>query len=142
MGKTMTDALMRVIAKQAHLDPSVIKPEFVLSELGITSLDLVEIIMTIEDEYNVTIRGDGSRPGTPTRLSRTLSSWVTRLVLEGAAVQHQPIVVTGAGCVSALGHSVAAFWSGPQDGRCGPQQTRAGRTVRSEGPDRRGHPCA
>ncbi len=54
----MTDALMRVIAKQAHLDPSVIKPEFVLSELGVTSLDLVEIIMTIEDEYDVTIQGD------------------------------------------------------------------------------------
>ena len=32
-------------------------------------------------------------------------------------MQHEPIVVTGAGCVSALGHSVAAFWSGPQDGR-------------------------
>jgi hypothetical protein len=36
MEETMTDALMRVIAKQAHLDPSVIKPESVLSELGVT----------------------------------------------------------------------------------------------------------
>ena len=58
MEETMTDALMRVIAKQAHLDPSVIKPESVLSELGVTSLDLVEIIMTIEDKYDVTISGD------------------------------------------------------------------------------------
>ena len=58
MGETIADALMRVIAKQAHLDPSVIKPESVLSELGVTSLDLVEIIMTIEDEYDVTIPGD------------------------------------------------------------------------------------
>ena len=32
---------------------------------------------------------------------------------------HEPIVVTGAGCVSALGHSVVAFWSALQDGRCG-----------------------
>ena len=54
----MTDVLRRVIAKQAHLDPSVITPEFVLSELGVTSLDLVEIIMTIEDEYDVTIPVD------------------------------------------------------------------------------------
>ena len=54
----MTDVLRRVIAKQAHLDPSVIAPEFVLSELGVTSLDLVEIIMTIEDEYDVTIPVD------------------------------------------------------------------------------------
>ncbi len=34
-------------------------------------------------------------------------------------MQHEPIVVTGAGCVSALGHSVEAFWSALQDGRCG-----------------------
>ena len=45
----MTDVLRRVIAKQGHLDPSVITPESVLSELGVTSLDLVEIIMTIEE---------------------------------------------------------------------------------------------
>jgi hypothetical protein len=30
-------------------------------------------------------------------------------------VQREPIVVTGAGCVSALDHSVAAFWSALQD---------------------------
>ncbi len=34
-------------------------------------------------------------------------------------MQHEPVVVTGAGCVSALGHSVAAFWSALQDGHCG-----------------------
>jgi nodulation protein E len=34
-------------------------------------------------------------------------------------VEHEPIVVTGAGCVSALGHSVEEFWSALQDGRCG-----------------------
>jgi acyl carrier protein len=58
MGETMTDVLRRVIAKQVHLDPSVITPESALSELGVTSLDLVEIIMTIEDEYDVTIPVD------------------------------------------------------------------------------------
>jgi nodulation protein E len=34
-------------------------------------------------------------------------------------VEHEPIVVTGTGCLSALGHSVEAFWSALQDGRCG-----------------------
>ncbi|MGC1411433.1 MAG: acyl carrier protein [Acetobacteraceae bacterium] len=58
MGETLTDALKTVIAKQAHLDPSVITQDSVLSELGVTSLDLVEIIMTIEDEYDVTIQVD------------------------------------------------------------------------------------
>src|SRR5690348_5402957 len=60
-----------------------------------------------------------SKPGTVTRPSRTLLSWVTRSALKDTAVEHEPIVVTGAGCVSALGHSVEAFWSALQDGRCG-----------------------
>jgi acyl carrier protein len=58
MGETIADVLRGMIAEQAHLDPSVITPESVLSELGVTSLDLVEIIMTIEDKYDVTISGD------------------------------------------------------------------------------------
>lgn len=60
MGETVADALRRMIAKQSHLDPSVITSESVLSELGVTSLDLVEIIMTIEDEYDVTIPIDAA----------------------------------------------------------------------------------
>jgi nodulation protein F len=55
MGETIEDVLRGIIAKQAHLDPSAITLESPLSELGVTSLDLVEIIMTIEDEYHVTI---------------------------------------------------------------------------------------
>jgi acyl carrier protein len=58
MGETLADVLRGMIAEQAHLDLSVITPESVLSELGVTSLDLVEIIMTIEDKYDVTISGD------------------------------------------------------------------------------------
>ena len=58
MRETIEDVLKGMIAKQAHVDPSVITPEFALSELGVTSLDLVEIIMTIEDKYDVTIPVD------------------------------------------------------------------------------------
>ena len=57
---TMTDVLRGVIAQQAHLDPSAVRPDSVLSELGVTSLDLVEIIMTIEDKYHVTIPVDAA----------------------------------------------------------------------------------
>jgi len=58
MTEAIEDVLREIIAKQAHLDLSVITPESVLSELGVTSLDLVEIIMTIEDTYDVTIPVD------------------------------------------------------------------------------------
>lgn len=41
MRETIEDVLREIIAKQAHLDPSAITPEPVLSEIGVTSLDLV-----------------------------------------------------------------------------------------------------
>ena len=58
MRETIEDVLRGLIAKQAHFDPSVITPESVMSELGLTSLDLVELIMAIEDKYDVTIPAD------------------------------------------------------------------------------------
>ena len=54
----MESSLIRIIATKAHLDPQMVAPEATLSELGVTSLDLVEIIMTIEDEYDVIIPVD------------------------------------------------------------------------------------
>jgi acyl carrier protein len=60
MRETIEDVLRAIIAKQAHLDPSAITPESVLSELGVTSLDLVEIIMTIEDKYDIAIPVDAA----------------------------------------------------------------------------------
>ena len=58
MTEAIEDVLREIIAKQAHVDPSAITRESVLSELGVTSLDLVEIIMTIEDKYDVSIPVD------------------------------------------------------------------------------------
>ena len=58
MTEAIEDVLREIIAKQAHVEPSLITRESVLSELGVTSLDLVEIIMTIEDKYDVSIPVD------------------------------------------------------------------------------------
>ena len=58
MTEAIEDVLREIIANQAHMDPSLITRESVLSELGVTSLDLVEIVMTIEDKYDVSIPVD------------------------------------------------------------------------------------
>ena len=79
----MTDVLRRVIAKQAHLDPSVVTPESVLSDLGVTSLDLVEIIMTIEDEYDVTIPVDAVEASNSYKTVANLIELGRSLGLEG-----------------------------------------------------------
>ena len=55
------DVLRKVIAKQAKIDESAITRESTLDELGLMSLDLIEIIMNIEDEYDVTIPLDANQ---------------------------------------------------------------------------------
>ena len=54
----VVDVLTELIAQQALVDPATIRPDSVLSELGVTSLSLVEIIMEIEDRFDVTIPVD------------------------------------------------------------------------------------
>lgn len=50
------DVLTGLIAKHALVDPATITPDTILSELGVTSLGLLEIIMEIEDRFDVTIQ--------------------------------------------------------------------------------------
>jgi acyl carrier protein len=48
--------LQNVIAEQLSIDPSKVKPEADFGkELGADSLDIVELVMAIEDEFEVDI---------------------------------------------------------------------------------------
>lgn len=58
----MVDVQKRVIeliAEQLERDPSEITPEMSFADdLGADSLDLVELIMTVEEEFNIEIPDD------------------------------------------------------------------------------------
>ena len=60
MSETVESVLRRVIAEQLKVDQSEVTPETTLDSLGVGSLDLIEIIMTIEDEFDVTIPLDAN----------------------------------------------------------------------------------
>ncbi len=60
MANSVEAVVTEAIGRQAKIDPSVVGMESTLDELGLTSLDLVEIIMTIEDEYDITIPLDAN----------------------------------------------------------------------------------
>jgi acyl carrier protein len=83
MREATIDLLRNVIAKQVHLDPAAITPDSVLSDLGVTSLDLVEIIMTIEDECNVTIPADAVEASNSYKTVADLVALGRSLGLEG-----------------------------------------------------------
>ncbi len=47
--------LVELLSDAAKVDPATIKPESDLTQLGIDSLKLVELIFEIEDRYGITI---------------------------------------------------------------------------------------
>ena len=52
------EAIAKVIAERTDRDISTIKPESTFADLGIDSLDTVELLMTLEDEIGVEIELD------------------------------------------------------------------------------------
>ena len=52
------DTIARIISERTGCDVSVVKPESTFSELGIDSLDTVELLMNLEDEIGIEIELD------------------------------------------------------------------------------------
>ncbi len=52
----MYEKVCKMLAQQLNIDESKISPEQeVVKDLGADSLDIVELMMTLEDEYEVTL---------------------------------------------------------------------------------------
>lgn len=52
------DAIAKVVADRTGCDVSAVKPESTFTELGIDSLDTVELLMSLEDELGIEIELD------------------------------------------------------------------------------------
>ena len=52
----MFEKVQKVIAEQLEIDPETITPDTnIYDDLGADSLDAVELVMSLEDEYGITI---------------------------------------------------------------------------------------
>ena len=56
----MYEKLVNYAAKQLELDVSEITPDSTFESLGIDSLDIVELLMNVEEEFGVSIEPDPS----------------------------------------------------------------------------------
>ena len=57
----MFENVRNVLAQQFEIDPETITPDTNLfDDLGADSLDVVELIMSLEDEYGITIPDDAA----------------------------------------------------------------------------------
>ena len=52
------EAIAKIVAERTGCDVSAVKPESTFAELGIDSLDTVELLMSLEDEIGVEIELD------------------------------------------------------------------------------------
>ncbi|SIQ47546.1 acyl carrier protein [Paracoccus thiocyanatus] len=56
------DRIIQIIAEQAMLDPSELKPEVSPQEIGIDSLGLVESIFAIEEAFDISVPFNANEP--------------------------------------------------------------------------------
>ncbi len=52
------DAIAKIVSERTGCDISTVKPESKFSDLGIDSLDTVELLMNLEDEIGIEIELD------------------------------------------------------------------------------------
>jgi len=51
--------IFAIIAKQAKIDPAIVRPESTLKDLGVASLDAIEVIFDIEEQFDITFPDQG-----------------------------------------------------------------------------------
>lgn len=63
MTTSIRDRVIAIIAEQAVLDTSEVRPEMTLQDLGIDSLGLVEAIFAIEEAFDISVPFNANEPG-------------------------------------------------------------------------------
>lgn len=49
----VTDKIVQIIARECELDTASVRPESTLDDLGISSVDLVQVMFQIEEEFDI-----------------------------------------------------------------------------------------
>lgn len=62
MRDDVSERVAEIIAEQAMLDPSAIKPETTLNDLGLDSLALVEVVFGIEEAFDISVPFNANEP--------------------------------------------------------------------------------
>ncbi len=62
MSQSVKDRVIRILAQQAVLEPIDVSTDHSLEDLGIDSIGLVEVIFSIEEEFDVEVPFNANTP--------------------------------------------------------------------------------
>ena len=62
MTDPIEEEIAKIIAEQALVEPSVIKPETTMDDLGLDSLALVEVVFGIEEKFDISVPYNANDP--------------------------------------------------------------------------------
>ena len=79
--ETMYEKVQAILARQLRVDPTIVTPEAqIKKDLGADSLDILQLLMRIEDQYGITI------PDKALATFNTVGDVVTYLEQEGTQI--------------------------------------------------------
>ena len=79
--ETMYEKVQAILARQLRVDPAIVTPEAqIKKDLGADSLDILQLLMRIEDQYGITI------PDKALATFRTVGDVVAYLEQEGTQI--------------------------------------------------------
>src|SRR5689334_21592865 len=120
MSEELIQRVLKVIAasKRIPLETVTIDSEF--QALNIDSMDAVEILFALENEFDINIPDDQVRS---VRTVRQMCEGVERLVVAKAGAtpgsyRMRRVAITGIGSISAIGRTVPEFAESLRTGRC------------------------
>ena len=76
MTTDLEDRIYALVAKETRRDRASLSPEMTIEDLGVTSLEMVEVLMQLEDDLKIEIPLDATEAA---RTIRTLGDLVTRI---------------------------------------------------------------
>ena len=62
MRPDVQDKILSIIAREAAMEPTEVRPDMTLEELGLDSLGLVEMIFAIEETFGVSVPFNANEP--------------------------------------------------------------------------------
>lgn len=78
-GEGRRSEILEVIADEASIDPSIVDKDTSVADLGIGSLDLIELIFKIEERFGIEIPSEGPLENTDVKVFELLDH-VQRLI--------------------------------------------------------------